>query len=375
MTSPTDLPIEDRLRAHFEDEARRMPIPGPETDTMLAQARDGLAAERERRGDRADRRPGLRRSVRYVRPFLAAAAVVVVVIAAAVVMTWRDDPANVHTDPTPAPTVPGPTTETSAPPSTTTETTAPPPPPLAPAPTTSVVVGVHGILGGWDGTAWVRWNPGDPAPSTRDYQRIAIDTEITTVTGTPSTYRCIETGVPSVDVGLEYDPAIEPVGVAVHGVRDVQPRPVEVLDPVADVYRAAAIEVGAGLGVTQPDPWVVQAVRADLDGDGTTEVIVVAEQMREPGTIGATGDWSAAFVRRVVGGEVRTTMLDAYVVPTGEGFHHIELHRIGAVADLNGDGRMEIVVNRVYYEGESALVYEYGVEGVATEVLSAGCGL
>ena len=42
MTTPPDMPIEDRLRAHFADRARTVEIPGPEHDTTLARAREGL---------------------------------------------------------------------------------------------------------------------------------------------------------------------------------------------------------------------------------------------------------------------------------------------------------------------------------------------
>ena len=45
---------------------RRRPIPGPETDTLLAQAREGRTPERERRGDRADRDTQITHSKSFV---------------------------------------------------------------------------------------------------------------------------------------------------------------------------------------------------------------------------------------------------------------------------------------------------------------------
>ena len=162
------------------------------------------------------------------------------------------------------------------------------------------------------------------------------------------------------------------VGIAA-GPAELQPRPVEVLDPAAEVYRAAAAEVGASLGVAAPQPRVTQVVRADLDGDGTAEVVVAAEQLADPESPLATpGEWAALFVRRVVGGEVRTTVV-ASSVTTEETAPFIELFWTAAVADLNGDGDMEIVVNDRYYEGTGTTVFDDAV-GTPTEVLTAGCG-
>ena len=45
------------------------------------------------------------------------------------------------------------------------------------------------------------------------------------------------------------------------------------------------------------------------------------------------------------------------------------------MADLNGDGRMEVVLSQRYYEGSSTVVYEFGDDGRLHQVLSAGCGV
>lgn len=54
-------------------------------------------------------------------------------------------------------------------------------------------------------------------------------------------------------------------------------------------------------------------------------------------------------------------------------FPVIERFRVLDVADLNGDGRMEVLVHAWYYEGASVIVYTYDGDGV-TQVLAAGCG-
>jgi DNA-directed RNA polymerase specialized sigma24 family protein len=164
-------------------------------------------------------------------------------------------------------------------------------------------------------------------------------------------------------------------GVAVAGLDDLQPRPVEELDPTAEVYRAAAAEVAISMGVGEPAPEVAQVVRADLDGDGLAEVLVMAEQHGQPGSsLAAPGDWSAAFVRRVVAGAVQTTVVESHLT-TDVDAPLLPQYRVGAIADLNGDGRLEVVLNMSYYEGSETTIREVGADGNLREVLSAACGV
>jgi hypothetical protein len=367
MTSPSDLSIEDRLRAHFDDEARRVPIPGPETDTKLAQARAGVPLGPEHGDDLVRRRP--RRPARLL---AAAAVVAVIALVAGVAMARRDDRGDVSTDPRPP--EPTPTTEPSPPgtteaPPATTATTAPPPTPVGTGP----IVGRDGILGSWDGRSWVRWTSGDPAPSAREYQLVGLFGPPTTVTGNPVVAGCGAIDRPTVDVGIDRPADASQAGIAVAGAGVVEPRPVEILDPAAEVYRQAAVEVAESLGIVQPDPRVAQVVRADLEGDGSAEVLVMAEQPNQPDSFAQPGDWSVAFVRRVVGGDVQTSVIESHVVT--EASPYLPLFRVGAVADLNGDGRLEVAINMTYYEGSSTTVYEVGPEDTLTEVMSAGCGI
>ena len=47
---------------------------------------------------------------------------------------------------------------------------------------------------------------------------------------------------------------------------------------------------------------------------------------------------------------------------------------IAALADLNGDGKIDIVVRSRYYEGDEVTVYETTRSGF-NKALSVGCGL
>jgi hypothetical protein len=185
---------------------------------------------------------------------------------------------------------------------------------------------------------------------------------------------CSVQSEPGVDVGLGFTGRpLDPAPIAVTGVADPRPRPVEVLDTANPVYRAAAVEVLAGLGIAGADPTISQVVRGDLDGDGSDEVVVVAEHLADPeGLVAQPGDYSVAFVRHLQGGEVRSTVIASSVAESGP---FVEVFRVGALADLNGDGRMEIVLDGLYYEGSGVTVHELRADGTTPEVLSAGCGV
>ena len=47
---------------------------------------------------------------------------------------------------------------------------------------------------------------------------------------------------------------------------------------------------------------------------------------------------------------------------------------LAGVADLNADGRMELVVQDAYYEGEGAAVLEWSPGAGVKERLNEGCG-
>ena len=266
-----------------------------------------------------------------------------------------------------------------------TATTAPDTSATGPSTALSVVVGQQGILGWWDGAQWVQAKVGEPTPLPvgADVTLVRLEGPLAHATVGDEPLPAEFCGAPQVDLdpdfplpqgGVEH---LDPIGV--HGVDDPQPRPVTKLDPAAPVYREAAAEVLADLGIDDPDPAVAQVVRADLSGDGTDEVLVVAEQLAIPETFeGRPGDYSVLFLRQVVDGQVRTTVLDDYLKEPADELDqspYILVYRVSAIADLNGDGGMEVVVEEGYYEGSATTVRAVGADGALEEVLAAGCGV
>ncbi len=89
---------------------------------------------------------------------------------------------------------------------------------------------------------------------------------------------------------------------------------------------------------------------------------------------GAPGDLAALLVVDVETRAADTVLSTAVDQAAGaDTFPLIERYRVLDVADLNGDGRMEVLVHAWYYEGAAVLVYTYDGTSL-TEVLATGCG-
>ena len=254
-----------------------------------------------------------------------------------------------------------------------------------PAAALAVVVGEHGLLGWWEDGHWVQAEAGQSAPFTAgdEYTLIRLDEPSSTATATALGDPDEFCGTPQVD--LE-PPFPDPTGgaehispIAVHGVADPRPRPVTVLDPGAAVYRDAAADVLHDLGVDDARPRLAQVVRADLSGDGTDEVLVVAERLAQPDAVmGEPGDYSVLFLRqrrRRRGAHARSSRSTSRKPRARSPRPTSSSSRVAALADLNGDGTLEVVVQQRYYEGASTAVRTPKPDGSLEEVLGAGCGV
>ncbi len=148
-------------------------------------------------------------------------------------------------------------------------------------------------------------------------------------------------------------------------------RPVQRLAPSA-VYEKAARGFLARKGVAVVKANVVGVWRTDLDGDGTAEVLV---QANRPGKFQgepkhAKGSYSLVLLRALRGGRVVETALE-FAKPDGQGF--MEFESLRGIADLDGDGRMEVLTTGKGYEWNNAALWGYR-RGVATKVLGNGVG-
>jgi hypothetical protein len=128
-------------------------------------------------------------------------------------------------------------------------------------------------------------------------------------------------------------------------------------------------------GIAKSPVKITQIYRVDLDGDGTEEVVLSATYYKK-GIMESqsVGDYSFVLLRKIVGGKARNILVWGEFITKNEELSPPNTYRISALADLNGDGRMEIVADSSYYEGASQTVFEIQNDK-AVGVLEIGCGL
>lgn len=254
-------------------------------------------------------------------------------------------------------------------------TTAPSIAPPEPG-TPGVVASRYGVMGWYEKETeeWITPETTGEIPvfGGEEYQVVSLDQPITTAIGGGATL-C----EPSQTPVIIFDPQLpgsdlQPGAIAVLALWDLRPRRVLVGGDVAPEHRQALIDVVDSLGIEDPDPPVTQVISTDLDDDAAEELLLVAKRVPND-LLGRPGNYSVVVLRKQIEGEWQTAVLET---STGVADNvYVVSHTIPAVADLNGDGKMEVVVNGHYYEGAGSAAYEYIDDDLGpVAVLSGGCG-
>jgi hypothetical protein len=154
------------------------------------------------------------------------------------------------------------------------------------------------------------------------------------------------------------------------------PRVPKAIDSKDKTYLKIVSEILRSKGIPKAKAIIEQAVRVDLDGDGRDEVLLTASSYG--GTIrpGAkANDYSFVVLRKIVAGKVKNIMIAEEYIKKTVDFGATSRFEVSAVADLDGDGKMEIVLYGEYYEGSGASVYQIkGAKAVEITELQTGCG-
>jgi hypothetical protein len=119
-------------------------------------------------------------------------------------------------------------------------------------------------------------------------------------------------------------------------------------------------------GIDRPKVKIERILRVDLDGDGEEEVLISATNylgndngvpMRSP-----AGSYSIVLLRRMVAGKVQTQLVEGEFYPKATGYNAPNAYKVIATLDLDGDGKLEVVVDSNYYEGEATTIYRCETE-------------
>jgi hypothetical protein len=171
-------------------------------------------------------------------------------------------------------------------------------------------------------------------------------------------------------------------GIAVGGNWNALPRVPRALSTNDPVYRRVVADLLRRRGFRRPAIKITQILRVDLDGDGVEEALVSATHLAEGVSVGGgpmavhsrPGDYSFVLLRKIVRGRVRDQLLVEHFYPrTLEYAPTPYQYEVGATLDLNGDGRMEIIVHGGYYEGSWSTVFRLD-RNKAENVFGCGCG-
>ena len=242
-----------------------------------------------------------------------------------------------------------------------------------------VVDGLTGfLLGGSHNGEWV-----DPfvamkslQDGARPYQLYAGNSYQGTITGqppaTPLAGPCGGTPAVAFEPGLELSGAI-----AIVAPWEAAPRQPEALSPDIAVYQNAVAELLEAQGIAEPVVELTAVQRIDLEGDGTDEVLIVANHLTGLGNglpMANAGDYSLVALRQIVNGNVQTTLLASNIYPEAAELVDPVQYNLLALLDLNGNGQLELVVEGWQYEGRFVTVFEL-LNGDVSIALTAGCSL
>lgn len=239
------------------------------------------------------------------------------------------------------------------------------------------------MIGSWDGSGWSEgptpeYDPVDDDIDPAEFiPETGIAMTVTDFAGRTDTVTngaagaCFSVSGPTLETPLHSTPDLptyESLALPTP-TWPLKPRAVDHRTGADERFRAAAISTLEGENVDATVGQLVQFVRADLHGDGDIEEFVVYEYLdddvRSNGdprlfTPGVAGEFSVVALADAER-ETASIVIDA-VVPFDEPDSFMGQFRIIDVADLNGDGRMELIVGSWYYEGAGVHVFDYGAD-------------
>lgn len=156
------------------------------------------------------------------------------------------------------------------------------------------------------------------------------------------------------------------------------PRKPIIADTTQSVYVDAVRDFLKSRGIADPKVQITRILRVDLEGDGEDEVLINAtnyynQRDEVPMQAPKRGSYSIVMLRRVVAGKVQTQLVAGELYSKADASNAPNIYEIAAILDLNGDGKLEVIVHSFYYEGAETTIYRSEPDKIEA-VLSVECG-
>lgn len=210
----------------------------------------------------------------------------------------------------------------------------------------------------------------------RSYQLYAGSTFEGQITASPPTASQVGPcgGTPAVTFSPDRDPAGM---IAIVARWEAAPRQPQSLSLDVPEYQDVVATLLQAEGIADPEVQLTNVDRIDLEEDGVDEVLITAARLSGLGQglpTAAAGDYSLVVLRKLIDGEVINIPVAVSVFTEAVELADPVQFNVLAILDLNGDGKLEIVVEGWYYEGRFVTVYE-SIGQEVQPVLTVGCRL
>ena len=176
---------------------------------------------------------------------------------------------------------------------------------------------------------------------------------------------------------VDVSPKAEDAIIALTATWNALPRKPRRADVTQSVYVEAVRDFLKEQRLPDAKVKITQILRIDLDGDGEEEVLISATNyLATDGRIPSSapgGSYSFVLLRRLVAGKLKTQLVVGEFYPKEKEFNAPNRYRVLSVLDLDGDGKMEVIVDSSYYEGGATTIYRCTPSKIE-ELLSTGCG-
>ncbi len=180
---------------------------------------------------------------------------------------------------------------------------------------------------------------------------------------------CVDTRI------IEVIPDISSIAIGANIHWNPFPRTPKTIPVFNKTYQKIVSDLLKTKRIAKPKIKITQIFQIDLDGDGTEEVLMTGTNYRRGiYEVQAGGDYSFALLRKIINGKSRTILIDGEFFTKRGDYPPPLTWEIDLIADLNGDGKMEVWLDVYYYEGNSSHLYEI-TPNKLNKILEVECGV